>query len=124
MARISKTNRFNEELYNRVRKISTMTRIPFSRLLDEGLEYLAVKYLGVPKDNIPMPKPLKISDDTSDDLISISKMASLIGVDVTSVRYWIRHGKIKVYRKSDGTKALNFVSKQEVLNFNAKRLEE
>lgn len=37
-------NRYDPELLQRVKEISKVTRIPVSKLLDEGLKYLVDKY--------------------------------------------------------------------------------
>lgn len=116
-------NRYNADLLKNLKRIAKKTRVPMSRLLDEGLEYLTIKYLGntIPKTALPETLP-SAGDHSPEDLISIPKMATLLNVDVTTIRYWVRHDKIKAYTKSIGGKGLACVSKNEVLAFNNQRL--
>lgn len=40
-------NSVDKQLYNELKKVSENTKIPMSKLLDEGIEYIIKKYGGV-----------------------------------------------------------------------------
>ncbi len=121
MGRISKTNRFDEELYKKTRTIARNTRIPFSRLLDEGLELLISKYSGqsMPEPETGTIKTLEFNNDvTASDLITMADAGRIFGIlNSSTIPAWASKGFIKRYKNPGNLKGRSFVSRSELEKF-------
>ncbi len=116
MSRISKTNRFDLELWRSLEDISNKTKIPMSRLLDEGLEYLVSRYLK------PAPKPEEtpaavIIDELTgmpNDLITMSEASRKYKTSTSNISRWAIRGFIKSYKTKTSK---TYISEKELKAF-------